>query len=69
MSNAQTAVEEVWEALAAHFRRSADPVEVPEHLVEITALNEEAVINAVRVLENKHGDAEPYLFCHDVPVV
>ncbi len=51
MATAEQAVVDIWEALAAHFRRSADPL-TPEQVVEMTAYDQDAVSNALAVLYN-----------------
>ena len=68
MTTAEQTVEEVWESLAAHFRRSADPLS-PEQVMEMTAFGQEAVNNALAVLYNNHqieghtvwGEAHPVI--------
>lgn len=48
---AEQANEAIWEALAAHFRRSPEAL-TPEQVVEMTAFDERVVKNTLAVLFN-----------------
>lgn len=68
MANAYDAIDEVRQALRDHFGRSAQQLRVPQ-IMEITALDEPAVTNALAVLHN-NGEIEGALVAElDHPMI